>query len=160
MDQLSMWTLIIAVGGLVIATVSFGWNVYLHTLSRSDIKVTASIMQMSPPPIGLSEDDKVLILEAVNLRSRPVTIKGFYGKLCHPEEGKSHLWIKGSCKELAGYASQFPFQIKEGDVARLVTLADAIDDMSNVESFYVTDTTGRDWHSRKYPLRGQFEKRE
>ena len=159
MEQQQMWTLVIAVGGLVIALISFGWNVYLHTTKRPKIKVTASIMRMHPTPTGLSEDAKVLLLEAVNLRSRPVTIKGFCGELCKPEDGKAHIWIRGS-KELAQYASTLPRQVKEGDVAQLFVLVDAINDMSNVKFFFASDTTGKDWYSRKHPLRHHLERRD
>lgn len=157
MDQLAMWTLAIAVGGLVIAVISLGGNIYLHTTSRPKIQVTASIMRMHPTPVGLSEDTEVLILEAVNVRSRPVTIRGFYGKLREPEDNKSHFWLNGSCKELASYASTLPHQVKEGDVAQLMILVDAIDNLENVEFFYATDTTGRNWVSSKHPLRQQLE---
>lgn len=155
-----MWTLVIAVGGLVIALFAVGWNVYLHAMSRPKLKVTASIVKMYPTPPGLSDDVDILYLEAVNLRPRPVTLKGFYGKYRKPQDGKSYLWIKGSSKELAGYASAFPIQMKEGDVAKLMTLVDNIDDLSNVKFFFASDTTGRDWYSRGFPLRKQLEKTE
>ena len=159
-DQQQMWTLVIAVGGLVIAVVALGWNVYLHAVSKAKVKVTATIMRMYPTPPGLSEGEEVLLLEAVNMRSRPVTIKGFYGKLCKPgKDGKSNFWITGSCKELAAFASTFPCQIKEGDAVRLITLL-GDETFSDVEYFFAGDTTGKNWHSRKHPLRRQIARRD
>lgn len=160
MDQQQMWTLVIAVGGLVIAVVAFGWNIYLHALSKSKVKVTATIMRMYPTPPGLSEDDEVLLLEAVNMRSRPVTIKSFNGKLCKPgKDGKSHFWVTGWCKELVAFASTFPCRIREGDAAKLMTLL-GDDTFSDVEYFFASDTTGKNWRSSKHPLRRQLERHD
>ncbi len=146
-----MWTLIIAVAGLIIGLFSLGWNIGLHFLSRPKIKVTASVMRMVPAPAGLSDDSKVLVLEAVNLRPRSVTIVGFYGDFMEKEDGNDKFFVKGSCCELASLASTLPCKINEGEVARLMTLTDSIS-IRNIKYFFASDTTGKAWYSRERPL--------
>ena len=112
-------------------------------------------MRMYPTPIGLSEDAEVLILEAVSLRSRSVTITKLYGKFCKPgDDGKPYFFIKGSSEELAEYASTLPLQLKEGDVARLMTLAKALEDMLNIKYFFASDTTARNGVRENIPFGG------
>ena len=153
MDAHEYWTLFIAAGALALALVSLGWNVYLHAIAKPKVIVTAAIMKMYPTPIGLSEDDDVLIVEAVNVRSRPVTIKGFYGQLLQPKDGRPHFFITGSCEPLAMYASIMPCQLKEGDVAKIMILLREVDDPMNVKCFFAGDTTGKNWYTKKCPLR-------
>lgn len=147
------WTLAIAVGGFVIALVSFGWNIYLHLASRPKVKVTASMMRMHPKPPGIDQNAQMLLIEAVNLRARPVTITGFHGTFCKPTDGKeSQFWLIPDPK-LASISSPLPCSIKEAEVARFLTVASSLDDLDNIKDFFVLDSTGRKWNSRMMPLR-------
>ncbi len=158
MDENAFWTLVIAVGGLAVALFSLGWNVYLHAIASAKLEVTATIMKVYPTPNGLSDEDDLLVVEAVNVRSRPVTIKGFYGQRIRPVNGLSHFFFNGSCQPLASYASAMPCQLKEGDAAKIIILLTDVVNPMDVKFFFVGDTTGKNWYSRKHPLHKQLEK--
>ena len=162
MEQSQFWTLVIAIGGLTVGTASFVWNICLHVLNRPKVKITASVMKMDPTPPNVSPDENVIVLEAVNIRSRPVTIKAFYGICERPDQaGRTHFWLRGSSEALVKYMTQFPCHIKEGEVARLMLLkGDFGNDLRDIRYFFAGDTTGRDWYSTRNPFHRQLDELE
>ncbi len=144
-------TFVIALSGLVIALISLGWNVYLHVVSKAKVKVTARIVDVYSEGSGKTSSN-VVALQAVNLRSRPVTLLGFYGTYLNR---RPNIWIKGS-SPLPG--SRFPCEIKEGEVASQMIPLSSLEDAHNIKYVFASDTTGREWLSKKRPLFRQVEK--
>jgi len=159
MDNLQFWTLVIAAGGFVTAIISLLLNMFLHSISRPKIKVTTSVVEIIPTPYGLAEGTPILMLEAVNLRSSPVTITQMSGM--YPNKIKMIIF-KSSIK---GYGSMFPCQLKEGEVANIyLALPGGTSNNSennsasvvNLKSIVAHDTTGRCWRSKRYPFRNVY----
>ena len=152
-------TLLIAGGAFVLGAISLGWTVILHIWSKPKVSVYASIRRIYPTPLGMNEDDSVLIVTAVNARSRTVTIVSFCGVFERPDGDYDQFFMKGSAEPLADLAAQLPHQLREGEQACLYQILDDEHGLRKrgVKYFFVYDTLGRKWRSKKNPLGKQLK---
>ncbi|MBN1513383.1 MAG: hypothetical protein JXB13_15305 [Phycisphaerae bacterium] len=160
MEKYEFWTLLIATAGLVLAIVSIGWNIALHFLSLPNIKVTATTSFLYPSPPGIQDGEELLVIQAVNTRTRVVTITSFC--MTGGGKGPKNYFIKGSAGPLQHFSTTLPSSLNEGQQATLMMRRQQTNPdlrLEDIKYFIAWDTAGRQWKSRRYPLRKQSKKR-
>jgi len=149
------WTTATAVGGFVIAALTAVWTIYRDLLDRHKVEVYASEFMLSQAPSEVSHNawdanETCIIITATNVGRRPVTMTGFHFKLANTTK---HAIIFYDPKDPRSRCfDPMPKELQEGQVARAFIPSK---DMTGneIEYAYVIDTVGRQWKSKRFPLR-------
>lgn len=121
---------VVAFWGATVATANVGWTFARDWRDRGRLEVMAIIGKIYPTRV----DKNRVIVTITNIGRRPITISGLYGTLRNNSNGKDSFFVK----------TQFlPKKLAETESITEVT--ELIDDLPNVKSLLVYDTSGKKW---------------
>lgn len=157
------WTTATAVGGFVIAALTAAWTIYRDLLDRHNVQVFASenfILSQAPPEVfrdAWNPEETCIIITATNVGRRPVTITGFHFQLANTTK---HAVIFYDPKDPRSRCfDPMPKELQEGQVARAFIPSKEMQG-NEIEHAYVIDSVGRQWKSKRFPLRVPKAKKE
>lgn len=152
MTAVEGWTLAIAVAAFVLAALNTAWTVYRDLLDRH--KITVSVQESKLYPLSGSipteEPQPVVVISASNAGRRPVTVTSFNFKKANSKEC-AFLILEPSDPRSRCF-DQTPKELQEGQVATQFIPSKNLEGIE-IEYFFVSDTLGREWKSRRFPLR-------
>lgn len=146
----STLTIILAVWGAILSSVTFGWNLLRDLRDKANIKVTArvcriitrvdgAVLMVNPDMVG--EGRLFVVLSAVNVGRRTVRWAGAGGHYKTPVNGKDSFVVN---------ARHLPRTLAEAEAHDEVIEFDDSFVNDNIERLYIWDTFGREWDlSRK-----------
>lgn len=154
-DKATDLTIVLAVYGALLSSITFGWNLLRDLSDRGKLKLELSIRKMTAPTGGRIyatlpsmtvepvTEQLYLVLSVVNVGRRPMLWEGWGGKYFEPVNGDTGFTIIGP---------NLPKMLNERESHREFTeLEPGL--MPNLKRLFMWDTSGKKWDVSYWQLR-------
>jgi hypothetical protein len=150
-------TTILAIYAAIVSSIALGWQVYREFSDRVRIKITVSLIRLTPggdgrqfslfPPNEIAGADAQVLIKITNAGRRPVTLHGWGGEWKTPENGKSKFTV----------ISQGLPRVVEGHQSHREFTPDLSVISPNIKTLFVWDSSGNYWYVSPKELRHAVE---
>jgi hypothetical protein len=140
-------TSILAIYGSIIASVTFGWNLFRDFRDRAKLSISARVRRITigangqpyavapDLPVEGATNELFVVMTVVNVGRRPMYWEGWGARYTKPAGKKKGLWVG---------PRDLPKMLQEREAHREFTeLADF--QIGAVKSIYIWDASGKEW---------------
>jgi hypothetical protein len=124
----------LAIWGALLSTANVAWTMARDWNDRGRIRISAMIGRVISQMPGQSDQKDYVCLTITNVGKRPIKITNVGGQYFPGTKARSHFIVVGQ-----NYPKILP------ETEDIMEKADVVDDLRNIKTFIVYDSSGRKW---------------